>query len=120
MIMIEGKKMIMIVTKYGREISKQNGVCIWGFRDHRAWLARCVSCLDFDACACPSRSRIHIRKQRGWRKQTSLAFMRRTAPGYSVTQHPQHTYIHGHTHAHTHIQVACEIHAHEHTAIVTK
>jgi len=56
--------------------------------------------------------------QRGLRKQASLAYTRRTAPAYSVTEHPQHTYIHHHTHAHTHIQVTCEIHAHAYTAIV--
>ena len=64
------------------------------------------------------RSRINIYEQRGWRKQASLAYTRRTAPAYSVAEHPQHTYIHRHTHAHTHIQVTCEIHAHAHTAIV--
>jgi len=69
-------------------------------------------------CVPLHRIRIHIREQRGWRKQASLAYMRRTAPAYSVTQHPQHTYIHRHTHAHTHVQVTCEIHAQVHTAIV--
>ena len=69
-------------------------------------------------CVPLQRSRINIREQRGWRKQASLAYVRHTAPAYSVTQHPQHTYIHRHTHAHTHIQVTCEIHAHAHTAIV--
>jgi len=52
------------------------------------------------------------------RKQASLAYTRRTAPAYSVPEHPQYTYIHCHTHAHTHIQVTCEIQAHAHTAIV--
>jgi len=52
------------------------------------------------------------------RKKAKLAYTRRTAPAYSVTEHPQHTYIPRHTHAHTHIQVTCEIHAHAHTAIV--
>jgi len=64
------------------------------------------------------RSRINIREQRGLRKQVSLAYTRRTAPAYSVTAHPQHTYIHRHTHAHTYIQVTCEKHAHTHTTIV--
>jgi len=68
-------------------------------------------------CVRLQRSRINIREQRGLRKQASLAYTRRTAPAYSVTAHPQHTYIHHHTHAHTHIQVTCEIHAHAHTAI---
>jgi len=64
------------------------------------------------------RSRINIREQRGLRNQASPASTRRTAPAYSVTEHPQHTYIPRHTHAHTHVQVTCEIHAHAHTAIV--
>jgi len=59
-----------------------------------------------------------LANSRGLRKQASLAYTRRTAPADSVTEHPQHTYIHRHTHAHTHIWVTSEIHAHAHTAIV--
>jgi len=64
------------------------------------------------------RSRTRIREQRACRRQASLDYMRRTAPTYMFTQHPQHTYIHRHTHAHTHTQATCEIHAHVYTANV--
>jgi len=42
------------------------------------------------------RNRFNIREQRGLRIQVSLVYTRRTAPAYSVTAHPQHTYIHRH------------------------